>query len=125
MYEGGLQQVQGEHGDLGVFAVRPGEVAVLAVEDHRVAGVPVLHHLVPAMDLAAQFGRGEVVTGEDGAHRPAEFLQRLVGGVLGSAAGEAVEDRLPGVRGVVQASSSGSLGSRRGRSSPGGVLVKA
>jgi hypothetical protein len=45
MYQGGLEQVQREHGDFGVFAIRAGQVAVFAVEDHGVAGVPLLDHL--------------------------------------------------------------------------------
>jgi hypothetical protein len=32
-----LQQMQGEHRDFGMFAIRAGEVAVLAVEDDGVA----------------------------------------------------------------------------------------
>jgi len=86
--EGGLEEVEGEHGDFGVLAVGAGEVAILALEDDRVSGVPGLHHLQPAVDLAAQLLAGEVVAGEDGAHRPPELLQGRVGGVLGYAAGE-------------------------------------
>src|SRR5258705_1631559 len=52
----------------GGFAVGAGQVAVLAVEYDGDAGVPVLHHLQAAMDLAAQVFGGEVVAGEDGAH---------------------------------------------------------
>ena len=89
-----LEQVQGEHRGLGVLAVRAGEVAVLAVEDHGVARVPVLHHLQPAMDLAAQLGIGEVVAGEDRAHGPAKLFKRGVGGVLGAAAGEPAQHLL-------------------------------
>jgi hypothetical protein len=37
--------VQGEHGHLGVFAVLPGQHAVLAVEDLVVGAVPVLRDL--------------------------------------------------------------------------------
>jgi hypothetical protein len=60
-----LEQVQGEHGDLGVLAIGAGEVAVLAVEDDGVTRVPVLDDLQAAVDLAAQLGCGEVVAGED------------------------------------------------------------
>lgn len=46
------------------------------------------------MDLAAQLGVGEVAAGEDGVHRPAEFFQGGVGGVLGAAAGEPAQHLL-------------------------------
>jgi hypothetical protein len=45
VYQRRLQQMQGKHRDFGVLAIRPGQVAVLAIEDDGVAGVPVLHHL--------------------------------------------------------------------------------
>jgi hypothetical protein len=51
-----LEQVQREHGDFGVFAVGAGEIAVLALEDDGVAGVPVFHHLQAAVDLARNSG---------------------------------------------------------------------
>lgn len=54
MHQRRLEQVQGEHGHFGVLAVGAGERAVLAVVDDGVAGVPVLHHLQPAVDLPAQ-----------------------------------------------------------------------
>ncbi|MCM2416602.1 hypothetical protein [Streptomyces sp. RKAG293] len=41
----GLHQVQGQHADLLALLVLAGEVAVLAVEQVVVGGVPVLHHL--------------------------------------------------------------------------------
>jgi hypothetical protein len=66
-----------------VLAVRPDEVTVVAVADDPVTGVSLLDDLQPAVDLAAHVGIGEVVTGEDRAHRPAELLQRDVGGCLG------------------------------------------
>ncbi len=59
VHECGLEEVQGEHGYLGVLTVGAGEVAVLAVEDHCVAGVPVLDYLQAAVDLAAQVLGGE------------------------------------------------------------------
>ncbi len=39
--EGGLDQVDGQGGDLGVLPVGAGEIAALAVEDVGVRGVPV------------------------------------------------------------------------------------
>ena len=50
----GLQQVQRQHADFLAVAVRAGQFAVLAVEEGAVGGVPVLHHLQPVVDLAAQ-----------------------------------------------------------------------
>lgn len=94
MHQRGLQQMQREHGYLGVLAVRSEQVAVVAVADDVVAGVPVLHDLQPAVHLAAQRGIGEMVAGEDRAHGPAELLERLVGGVLGPTAGEPAQDLL-------------------------------
>lgn len=47
----GLEKVQGQHGHLLVLLVRPGQVALLAVEHHAVGAVPVLHHLEPAPHL--------------------------------------------------------------------------
>jgi hypothetical protein len=85
----GLQEVEGQHGHLLVLLVRPGQVALLAVEDDAVGAVPVLHHLEAAVHLLAQLGGGEVVAEEDGAHGPAQLLQGGVGGVLGVAPGEA------------------------------------
>jgi len=75
-----------------VFAVGAGELAVLAVEDDAVGAVPVLDDLQAVMDLAAQLGAGEVVADERGPDGAAELLERLVGGVLGAAAGEAAQD---------------------------------
>ncbi len=89
VHERGLQKVQGEHRGLLVFAVGAGELAVLAVEDDGVGAVPVLDDLEAVVDLAPQRGVGEVVADERGADGAAEFLERLVGGVLGAAAGEA------------------------------------
>ena len=89
-----LQQVQRQHRHLGMLAVPPGEIAVLAVEDDVVGGIPVLHHLQPAVDLAPQLGCGEVVAGEDCSYGAAQLLQRLVGRVFRSAAGEPAQDRL-------------------------------
>src|SRR4051794_34628276 len=54
--QGGLQEVQGEHGGIGVLAVGAGQVAVFAVEDDGVAGVPLLHDLEAAVDLPSQVG---------------------------------------------------------------------
>src|SRR5579885_1246220 len=86
-----LQEVQGEHGDLLVFPVGAGEFAFLAVEQDGVGRVPVLDDLEAFVDFAAQGGVGEVVADEGGPHRPAEFLQGSVGGVLGTAPGEAAQ----------------------------------
>jgi hypothetical protein len=94
VHESGLEEVEGEHGDLGVLAVGAGEVAVFAVEQHGVGRVPVLDDLEAAVDLAAQLGVGQVVAGEDRAHGSAKLLEGLVGGVLGAATGEAPQDRL-------------------------------
>ncbi|MDT7716689.1 MAG: hypothetical protein QOH09_2681 [Pseudonocardiales bacterium] len=55
-----LEQVKGKHPGLGVLAIGAGEVAALPIEDHGVAGVPVLHHLQPAVDLAPQMRVREV-----------------------------------------------------------------
>ena len=77
-----------------MLAVGAGELAVLAVEEGAVGGVPVLHDLQALVDLAAQLGLGEVVAEEDRPDRPAEFLERRVGGVLGAAAGEPAQDLL-------------------------------
>jgi hypothetical protein len=46
------------------------------------------------MDLASERLVGEVLAGEDRAGGAAEFFERLVGGVLGAAAGEAAQDLL-------------------------------
>ena len=78
-----LEEVEGEHGDLGVLAVVPGEDALASVEDLVVGGVPVLHDLQAGVDLAAELLIGEVAAGEDGPHRPAEFFQGGVDRVLG------------------------------------------
>jgi hypothetical protein len=43
------------------------------------------------VDLAAELLVGEVVADEDGPDHPAEFLDGLVGGLLGAAAGEAAQ----------------------------------
>jgi len=51
--ERGPQEVKREHGDLGVLAVRTGQVPALAVVQVGVARVPVLHHLQAFVDLAA------------------------------------------------------------------------
>ena len=46
------------------------------------------------MDLPAKRLGSQVLAGEDGSDRAAQFLQRRVGGVLGASAGEAPEDLL-------------------------------
>lgn len=89
VHERGLQQVQGEQGHLLGLLVRPGQVAVLAVKEVLIRRVPVLHHLKTLVDLLPQHGVGQVVADERRPHRPPEFLDRLVGGVLRAAAGEA------------------------------------
>ncbi|OMI36915.1 epimerase [Streptomyces sparsogenes DSM 40356] len=60
----------GGHGDLLGLLVGAGQVAVLAVEQVVVGGVPGLHDLEAVVDLAAQVGVGEVVTEERRTHRP-------------------------------------------------------
>jgi hypothetical protein len=88
--QAGLQEVEREHGDLGVLAVVAGDDALAAVVDLVVGGVPVLDDLQPAVDLAAQLLIGEV--GEDRPYRAAELFEREVDGVLGAAAlGEAAQ----------------------------------
>jgi hypothetical protein len=56
--EGGLEQVQREHGDLLVFLVGAGELAALAVEEDLVGAVPGLHYLAAFVDLSAERWRG-------------------------------------------------------------------
>ncbi len=51
-----------------------------------------LDNLQAVVDLAAQLGLGKVVADERGPHGAAEFFERLVGRVLGAAAGEAAKD---------------------------------
>jgi hypothetical protein len=75
-----LEQVEREHGDLGMFAVGPGEDALAAVVDLVIGGVPVLDDLQAAVYLAPELLVGEVVAGEDGPHGPAEFFQGEVDG---------------------------------------------
>jgi hypothetical protein len=53
--------------------------------------VPVLHHVQALVDLPAQLLLGEVVADEHCPDHAAEFLDRLVGRVLGTAAGEAAQ----------------------------------
>jgi hypothetical protein len=65
--------------DLLLVPVGAGEVALLAVEDVAVGGVPVLHHLQALVDLPAQRRRGQVVGEEGGLDGPAEFDQRSIG----------------------------------------------
>lgn len=89
-----VEQVQGEHGHLVVFPVGAGEIAVFAVEQHGVAGVPLVYDLRSIVYLAAQLRGSEVVAGEHRAHRSAEFFQSVVGGVSRPAAGEPPQDRL-------------------------------
>ncbi|MBQ1115547.1 ATP-binding cassette domain-containing protein [Streptomyces sp. C3-3] len=89
---GGLEQVQREHADLLGFLVRTGQVAVLAVKEVLVRGLPVLHGLEPFVDLLAHLDVRGVVAHE---RRAPEFFDRLVGGVLGAAAGEG--EQVPGI----------------------------
>ena len=56
--------------------------------------VPVLDNLEAVVDLASEVGVGEVVADERGADGAAELFERLVGGVLGAAAGEAPQHLL-------------------------------
>ncbi|GED90670.1 hypothetical protein TNCT6_77550 [Streptomyces sp. 6-11-2] len=74
--------------------VGPGQVAVLAVEQVVVGGVPVLHDLEAVVDLAAQVGIGEVVADERCTYRAAQFLDRPVRRMFGAATGEAAQDLL-------------------------------
>lgn len=53
VHQRGLQQVQREHGNLGMFAIGADEVSALAVIEVLVAAVPVLHDLQPFVDLPA------------------------------------------------------------------------
>lgn len=88
MREGALEQAEGEQGHLRGLLVRPGQISVLALEELLVRAVPVLHDLQALMGLLPKFDIGEAVADERRAHRPPEFLDRLMGGVHGSAAGE-------------------------------------
>ncbi|GAB2866191.1 hypothetical protein GCM10027074_37100 [Streptomyces deserti] len=56
-----------------------------------------LSHLQALADLPAYLGIGEIVADERRTHRPPQFLDRPVRGVLGTAAGEAPQ-RLLGLR---------------------------
>jgi len=94
VHRGGLQEVQREHRDLLGLATAAGQLGVLAVEDDGVRAVPRFHDLQALVDLATQIRAGEVVADKRRAHGAAELLQRLVGGVLGSAASEAPQDLL-------------------------------
>lgn len=87
MHQSELEQVRSEHGHPLGLLVGAGQVAVLAVEQVVVGGVPVLHDLEPVVDLAPQVGVGEVVADESRTHCPPEFLNRAISGVLGPAAG--------------------------------------
>lgn len=75
-----------------MLAVGAGQGGVAAVEQRGVARVPVFDDLQALVDFAAQRWRGQVVAGEDRTDGQAEFLQRGVGGVLGSTAGEPAQD---------------------------------
>lgn len=59
-HQGRLEQVEGEHGHLDVFAVGSGQDAFPAVEDLVVGAVPVLHDLQAAVDLPAESLVGEI-----------------------------------------------------------------
>jgi hypothetical protein len=63
--QAGLQEMECEHGDLGVLAVGADEDALAAVEDLVVGGVPVLDDVQSAVDLAAEMLISEIVAGED------------------------------------------------------------
>ena len=52
--EGGLQQVQGEDGDLLVVLVGAGEFAALSVEDNFICAVPGLDDLSALVYLPAE-----------------------------------------------------------------------
>jgi hypothetical protein len=77
--------VEGQGGDLGVLPVGAGEIAALAVEVALAESS--LHDLQAIVDLPPQRGIGAVVADEEGADHVAEFLDGLVGGVLGAAGG--------------------------------------
>lgn len=81
MVKAGLEQVQREHGGLGVLLVRARQVAILAVVRHGVCAVPGVHGLELAVDLPPHAGAGEIVAREDGADGPAEFFEGGIGGV--------------------------------------------
>jgi hypothetical protein len=59
-----LEEVQGEHRDVLLFAVRSGEVLVLAIEELAVGAVPGLDDLEAFVNFAAQPGIGEVLADE-------------------------------------------------------------
>ncbi len=119
MHQPGLEQVQvqGQHGGLLGLFVGAGQVAVLAVEQVVVGGVPVLYDLEAVVVLAAQVGVGEVVADERRTHRPREFFDRAGGGMLGSPAGEAPQDVFG--FGWSAEAAPGSATSRPGRPSAG------
>jgi len=84
--------VQAEGCDFLVVVFVGGDVAVVAVADESVGGVPVFYDVEAFVDLAAQFDLGEVVAEEDGALCFAEFVECPVGGVLHVGAGKPSED---------------------------------
>lgn len=77
MHETALEQVRGGRRGLGVFLVRAGQGAVLAVAQEGVRAVPVLHDLEPTVDLPAQAGAGRIAAREDRAHRASQFFEGL------------------------------------------------
>jgi len=93
-HQGRLEQVEGQHGDLLVLTVSPGQLACLAVAEDRVGAVPVLHHLEAFVDLPPQAGQAQVVGHEDGPHGSAQLDQGGVGRVLRPGPGETAQDGL-------------------------------
>jgi hypothetical protein len=86
-----LQRVQGQHGDLLGLPVGAGQLSLAAVVDGHVRRVPLLDHLQPFVDLAAQRRVGEVVGDKGGPDRAAQLFDRGQGGVLRAAAGKAAQ----------------------------------
>ncbi|GAA3307929.1 hypothetical protein GCM10020219_007760 [Nonomuraea dietziae] len=89
--DGGGDEVQRQRGDFNVFAVVACQVAGLAVEQVLAGGIEVLHHIQTLVDLPPEFLIHQILTDEDRPDDAAELLDRLVGGVLGAAAGEAAQ----------------------------------
>ena len=86
-----LEDVEGDHAEFLLVAPVGGELAALAVEDHRVDPVPGLDDVEALLDFTLEVAVAQVSAHEDGPLGSAEFQHGLVDGV-GGVAGEAAQD---------------------------------
>jgi hypothetical protein len=89
-----LEEMQGEDRQFLVFPPIRGDIPAFAKEDEIIGAVPILHHIEPFVNLAAEFAESEIAAEKDGPARFAQFQEGGVGGMLDIVPRKATQNRV-------------------------------